>query len=371
MKYYIIAGEPSADLHGANLIKGIIKNDPNAEIRFWGGELMQIEAGDKGTLVKHYKENSIMGFVEVVKNIGKILGLMKFCKKDMLEFAPDVLILIDYPGFNLKMAGFAKKNGIKTAYYIAPKVWAWKKGRIKTIRKVVDDLYVIFPFEVKFFEEHGIKAIYKGNPIMDSIEESRANYTKIESERPIIALVAGSRVQEVKHILPVMADAMKLMPEYQGVVTAVEWLDKTLYEEILKDTDIQIIYNKTPDILLSAEAALVKSGTATLEAALLRVPEVVCYAGGRISVAIGRIVLKINWISLVNIILNRTAVTELIQQDLTAENCVKQLKLIMPDGANSEKLKIEYDDLQQLVGASGASERVAEDIITRLKNNNI
>lgn len=367
MKYYIIAGEPSADLHGANLIKGLIKSDPDAQIRFWGGELMQKEAGEKGTLVKHYKENSIMGLVEVVKNLGKILELMKFCKKDLLEFKPHVLILIDYPGFNLKMAGFAKKNGIKTAYYIAPKVWAWKKGRIKTMRKVVDQLYVIFPFEVPFFEQHGIKAIYKGNPIMDSIEESKKKHTEINSERPIIALVAGSRKQEVKHILPVMVEAMKLMPEYQGVVTAVDWLDKSVYEEMLIGTDVKIIYNQTPDVLLSAKAALVKSGTATLEAALLGVPEVVCYAADPIMVAIARIVLKIKWISLVNIILDKTVVTELIQQDLTAENCVKHLKLIMSEGANRDKLKLEYKELQNVVGDTGASERVADDIVTRLE----
>ena len=367
MKYYIIAGEPSADLHGANLIKGLLTSDPNAEIRFWGGDLMQAEAGSKGTLVKHYKENSIMGFVEVVKNLGKILGLMKFCKKDLLEFAPDVLILIDYPGFNLKMAGFAKANGIKTAYYIAPKVWAWKKGRIKTIRKVVDNLYVIFPFEVPFFEQHGIQAIYKGNPIMDSIEQSRANYTPTKSERPIIALVAGSRAQEVKHILPVMAQAMKGMTEYQGVVTAVDWLDRSVYEDILKGSDIKIVYNETPNVLMSAEAALVKSGTATLETALLGVPEVVCYAGGSISMAVAKMVVKIKWISLVNIILNRTAVTELIQQDLTAENCIKELKLIMNNGANCDKLKDDYQELKDMVGTSGASERVAEDIVIRLK----
>ncbi len=366
MKYYIIAGEPSADLHGANLIKGIIQSDPKAQIRFWGGELMQQQAGERGTLVKHYKENSIMGFLEVVKNLGKILNLIKFGKSDILQFKPDVLILIDYPGFNLKMAAFAKQNNIKTAYYIAPKVWAWKKGRIKTIRKVVDDLYVIFPFEVEFFEKYGIKAIYKGNPLMDSIEQSKEQFSQYESPKPIIALVAGSRVMEVKHILPVMARTMKLLPQYQGVVTAVDWLDKSLYENILKGTDIKIAYNQTTDVLMSAEAALVKSGTATLETALLGVPQVVCYAGGAVSVAIARKVLKIKWISLVNIILDRTAVTELIQQELTPQKCLSELQRIMPGGSGLPKLQQDYQELIETVGQSGASERVAQDIVAKL-----
>lgn len=364
MKYYIIAGEASGDLHGSNLIKGLLEADPKADIRFWGGDLMEQASGVKP--VKHYKESSIMGFVEVVKNLRRITRFMRECRSDIAKFAPDVLILIDYPGFNLRMAKFAKSIGIPTYYYIAPKVWAWKERRVKKIRKYVDKLFAIFPFEVEYFRRHGIEVYYAGNPIMDSIaarEKSTLDRFSAEnnlSGKPIIALVAGSRTHEIDFNLPYMVEVSRSFPDYQFVVTAVSWLDKKLYDKHLHGSTVGYVCDKTYQTLSVSSAALVTSGTATLETALLGVPEVVCFRGPWLTMWIAAQLVKLKWISLVNLVMDRTVVTELIQAKFTPENARRELAAVLDGGERSQQIKADYAELATIIGGEGASLRVAK-----------
>ena len=284
MRYYLIAGEPSGDLHGANLMKGLKAHDPEAKFRFWGGDKMA-GVGGSGNLAKHYKETSFFGIVEVIKNLRTIRRQMKECRQDVEAFAPDVLILVDYPGFNMKMARWAKEHGIRVFYYIAPKVWAWREWRVKAIRKYVDELFIIFPFERDYFPKHGIRPIFEGNPLVDAIEARRASLPSPDEfrrrhaldERPIVALLAGSRRSEIKANLPLMADLARKFPDRQFVVTGVSWLDRSIYEQYIADSGIRYVCDQTYETLAAAEAAVVTSGTATLETALLNVPEVVVY----------------------------------------------------------------------------------------------
>jgi lipid-A-disaccharide synthase len=373
MRYYIIAGEASGDLHGSNLMKGLLEYDPNAEFRFWGGDKMVDVAGEKA-LAMHYKKTSIMGFIEVLMNLRTIKGHMDFCKRDILEFKPDVIIHIDYPGFNLTMARFAKKHGIKTFYYIAPKVWAWKESRVKLLRRWVDKLFIIFPFEIEYFRKHGIEAFYAGNPLVDSIAQRRASIpfrsefftnNKLEN-KPTIALVAGSRASEIKYNLPTMVEAARLMPEYQFVVAGVSWLDKDIYNKYLANSNVKIITNQTYELLNHSHGALVTSGTATLETALLGIPQVVCYRFSAISSAIARLVVKIKWVSLVNLVMNRSVVTELLLHHFTAQNAVDELKAVIPSGERHEKLIQDYNELQQVIGSEGASYRFAKEMVNLL-----
>lgn len=374
MKYYIIAGEPSGDLHGSNLIKGIVAKDADAKIRFWGGDLMSATAGKHGELVRHYREESVMGFLEVLMKLRKIAKSMSFCKEDIASFAPDVLILIDYPGFNLRMAKFAKESGIKTIYYIAPKVWAWKEKRVYKIKKYVDRLYAIFPFEVDYFGKFGIDTFYGGNPLVDSIdgyksqpiEEFRAKNGL--DDRPIIAFVPGSRKHEIVCNLPTMVGLAKKMPQYLFVITGVNWLDRSLYDKYTNGVEnVKFVLDQTQQTLAHADAALVTSGTATLETALMDTPQVVCFRGPKVSVAIAKALVKIKWISLVNIVMQKTVVTELIQQDFTVDRAYDELTSILPGGSKCAQMKADYAQLQASIGDSGASERVAEDIIKYLK----
>ena len=284
MKYYLLAGEPSGDLHGANLIKGLLKADPGAEFRFWGGNLMAA-AGGRDNLRKHYRETSFFGIVQVLKNLGTIRRQMRECQADVAEFAPDVLILVDYPGFNMKMARWAKEHGIRTFYYIAPKVWAWREWRVKAIRRYVDRLFIIFPFERTYFPKHGIEPVFEGNPLADAIEARRASLPTPDEfrrrngldERPIIALLAGSRRGEIRANLPLMALLSKRFPEHQFVVAGVAWIDRALYEQHMAGSNIRYVCDQTYETLAAAEAAVVTSGTATLETALLGIPEAVVY----------------------------------------------------------------------------------------------
>ena len=284
MKYYLIAGEASGDLHGANLMKGLLKADPQARFRFWGGDKMAAVGGAEN-LAMHYKKASFMGFVEIAKNLRTILGQIAACKEDVAAYRPDVLILIDYAGFNLRMAKFAKENGIPTYYYIAPKAWAWKESRVEKIRKYVDRLFVIFPFETAWFRRHGIEAIYEGNPLMDAIAERRQNlqpYARFIEEnglddRPIVALLAGSRRSEIKFNLPFMVELSAEFSQYQFVVAGVSWLDREVYAPYLAGSDVRYVCDKTYELLAVSDAAVVTSGTATLETALLGVPEMMCY----------------------------------------------------------------------------------------------
>ena len=368
MKYYVIAGEASGDLHGSNLLKEIKKKDTTSEIRFWGGDLMAEVVGKKP--VKHYRDLAFMGFFEVAMNLRTILGNIKFCKKDIENFRPDILILIDYPGFNLRIAEYAKSLGIKVVYYISPQLWAWKESRVETIKKYVDEMLVILPFEKDFYKKHQVDAHFVGHPLLDAILDLQPiDIQKFKSEnylneKEIIALLPGSRKQEVEKKLEVMLSVRPYFPEYQFVIAGAPSLPKKFYEKYV-DENVHFVSNKTYDLLRFSKAALVTSGTATLETALLNVPEVVCYKSSRISYEIGkRLVKNIKYISLVNLIMNREVVKELIQNDFNTENLVSELKLILKE--NRQKILNDYEQLRKKLGGKGASENAA-DIIINIK----
>ncbi len=377
MKYYLLAGEPSGDLHGANLIRGLLKADPGAEFRFWGGDLMAA-AGGRGNLRKHYRETSFFGIVQVVKNLGTIRRQMRECQADVAAFAPDVLILVDYPGFNMKMARWAREHGIRTFYYIAPKVWAWREWRVKAIRKYVDRLFIIFPFERTYFPKHGIEPVFEGNPLADAIEARRAALPAPDEfrrrngldERPIIALLAGSRRGEIRANLPLMALLSKRFPEHQFVVAGVAWIDRALYEQYMAGSDIRYVCDQTYETLAAAEAAVVTSGTATLETALLGIPEAVVYRTVWWQVWLRPYVLKVPWVSLVNLNLGRECVAELIQSDLSVERAEQELRAIVAGGAKRGKMLADFDELRTVIGGPGASERFAARMVEELKKEN-
>ena len=481
MKYYIIAGEASGDLHGSNLVKGLLEKDPSAQIRAWGGELMR-QAGAE--VVKDYRENSIMGFVEVVANIGKILGNMKECCKDILAFNPDVVILIDYPGFNMKIAKFAKKHGLKVFYYIAPKVWAWKERRVHKIKRYVDKLFIIFPFEVEYFRKWGIETVYRGNPLLDSVcnfshaGESRAAFeartspkrqiicttaaasteatasaaapaaagataaagasatgataatspttasspttepattaaepttaaaepTTAATAMPIIAALAGSRKMETSFLLPRIVRTALAMPQYRFIIAAApsmepEYLKKIIQKELaaagapagtsqagsnkkqscISNTqagscntqagscNIEIVYGETYAVLQQSVAAIISSGTASLEAALLKTPQVVCYGGNPISFYIAKAVVKLKYISLANLILDKLIFKEILQNDCTPANISAELEALINQKTYRDAMLADYDKVHQLLGGGGASGRIAEAMIEELK----
>lgn len=374
MKYYIIAGEASGDLHGSNLMKGILKADPKAEFRFWGGDRMA-EVGGAANLVKHYKQTSFFGVTEVLKNLRTIFGQLKECKDDLVAYGPDVLICVDYPGFNFKVARFAHQQGIRTFYYISPKVWAWKERRVERIRKYVDKLFIIFPFEIDYFKQKGIEALYEGNPIMDSIAQTLAQVPSREefckqnglSDEPIVALLAGSRASEVKRNLAFMTALSERFPEHQFVVAGVSWLDRGLYDKFLAGSRVKFVTDQTYGLLRYAEGAVVCSGTATLETALIGTPEVVCYRMDEFSYRVARAFVKIGFISLVNIIMKREVVRELIQHDMTVENAATELKAIMKGGEKHDRMMTDYAELQAVVGGEGASDRFAARMVAILK----
>lgn len=375
MKYYVIAGEASGDLHGSNLMKGILKADPEAQFRFWGGDRMA-EVGGVENLVKHYKKTSFFGVTEVLRNLPTIFSQLDECKRDLIAFAPDVLICVDYPGFNFKVAKFAHGKGIRTFYYISPKVWAWKERRVERIRRYVDRLFIIFPFEIEYFRQKGIEAVYEGNPIMDSIAQTLAMVpAKSEfcaacglDDRPIVALLAGSRTSEVKRNLAFMTALSKEFPEHQFVVAGVSWLDRGLYEKYLAGSDVKLVTDQTYGLLRYADGAVVCSGTATLETALIGTPEVVCYRMDEFSYRVARAFVKIGFISLVNIIMKREVVRELIQHDMTVANAAAELKAIMKGGAKHDQMMADYGELQAVVGGEGASDRFAARMVEILKS---
>ncbi len=375
MKYFIIAGEQSGDLHGSNLVRELIRFDMEADIRCWGGDLMQSEGAE---LLVHYRQTAFMGFVEVVKNLGSIGRLFTLCKKQINSFRPDVVILIDYPGFNLRIAEFARKSGFRVFYYISPKLWAWNEGRVRKVKEYVDRMYIIFPFEVEFYLRHGVEAVYRGNPLLDETEKRlRALPPEDEVRRslgldnkPVIAMLAGSRRSEVKQILPEMLKAVLHFPGYQFVLAGVKNLPDKLYTGILKDYPVRLITDRTYEILHVSKAALVKSGTATLEAALLGVPEVVCYKGDFISMVIAWAVIKVRFISLVNLIAGYEAVKELVQYSLNEKNLVKELEAVLPGGSKRGKVLRDYALVKEKLGPEGASERVASDMVEALRQPN-
>lgn len=372
MKYYIIAGEASGDLHGSNLMKGLLQADPEAEIRFWGGELM---AAQGGTLVKHYKETAFIGFLEVLTHLKSVLGNFSRCQKDLLDFAPDVLILIDYPGFNLRMAKFAKEKGIKVFYYIAPKVWAWKESRVHKLRAYVDKLFIIFPFEVEYFERWQVPAFYAGNPLIDSIghflqtRDSISDFAAANGldERPIISVLAGSRVGEVSYILPKLSFLVQAYPQFQFVVAGAPSLDWEDYQKYMVP-GLKWVKNKTLELMSHSQAAIVASGTATLEAALMDVPQVVCYGGSEISYQIAKRLIKgVRFISLVNLILDKECVKELIQHDMNPQRIKAEFEALLPNGVKRDPMLAEYRQLREILGGPGASVRVATEMVRLLK----
>ncbi|MDX5422868.1 MAG: lipid-A-disaccharide synthase [Hymenobacteraceae bacterium] len=362
MKYYIIAGERSGDLHASNLIKQLKKKDPAAQIRGWGGDMMQ-DAGME--LVRHYQEMAFMGFAEVFKSLRKILGFLKECKEDIRQYQPDVVILVDYAGFNMRIARFAKGQGIKVFYYISPKIWAWNQGRVHNIKKVVDRMFVIMPFEQDFYARFDYKVDYVGNPVNDSVTDHvpctdfRAK-NRLYNNKPIIAILPGSRRQEIENMLHVMLSVLPSFRDYQFVVAGVSNFSKEYYEQYNKDPNIKIIYDQTYDLLAHAKAALVTSGTATLETALFNVPQVVCYKTSAISYAIGKMVIKVPYISLVNLIADRPVVTELIQEDFTPKKIVAELKQVLFDKYFLKKQQEGYDLVRKKIGDFRTAERAAE-----------
>jgi lipid-A-disaccharide synthase len=365
MKYYVIAGEASGDLHGANMVKALLKKNPNAIIRAWGGDRMKAEGA---TLVKHYRDLAFMGFWEVAKNLRTILNNIQFCKEDIAAFQPDALILIDYPGFNLRMAQWAKTNRIPVHYYISPQVWAWKENRVKLMARVIDYLYVILPFEKPFFEEkHQIPVDFVGHPLLDEVshfdagsETTFRNENKLPNKIPIVALLPGSRTQEVKKILDVMVATAKQFPDYCFVVAAAPHLNDSLFEAL----PVYVVRNNTYKLLAHATAALVTSGTATLETALFEVPQIVCYKTSALSYAIGKQVVKLPYISLVNLILDQHAVPERIQSNCTSKQLTVDLSEIL-SGATREAQLAAYKTLKEKLGGSGASTTVAKLILER------
>ncbi len=383
MKYYIIAGEASGDLHGSNLMKGIYAEDPQADIRFWGGDLM-LGVNDGKGLVKHYKDGAVMGFVEVLAKAGKLLGNVKFCKKDILAWNPDVVILIDYPGFNFKIAEFAHKAGFKVFYYIAPKVWASREGRIKKLRKYVDRLFIVFPFEKPYFDAKGISYIYKGNPLVDAVDgsiamnETRADFlsrTGLE-DSPIIAMLAGSRKGEISTMMPVLtefASKMHKLPEYtdyQFIVAGAPSRSMKDYEPWLTDANrdyIKVIFGETQSIIRQSEAAVVNSGTASLETVLLNTPQVVGYRMNPVTYWIARKIVKIKYISLGNLVVDKLAFKEFIQPDCNPDALVTEIRDLIENSERREKMLTDYTEIRNLLGGSGASRAVAKAMIEELR----
>ncbi len=364
MKYYIIAGEASGDLHGSNLIKELRKLDNNASIRCWGGDMMETAGA---VLVKHYRDLAFMGFTEVIKNLPTILKNISFCKKDILGFQPDVLILVDYPGFNLRIAKWAREQGFKIVYYISPQVWAWKENRVNTIRQCVDKMLVILPFEKEFHQKWNYEVEYVGHPLVEVVDEFNANHSVSEianNGKNIIALLPGSRKQEILKKLPIMLEVSTHFPQYQFIVAKAPGLDEHFYNELLSPyKNVSAVLNKTYSLLSVSKAALVTSGTATLETALFAVPEIICYKGNAVSYQIAKRLIKIKFIGLVNLIMNKEVVKELIQDDLTVDNIKIELKKLLDDPAKKEQLRKDYEDLKNILSQGGhASANAARSI---------
>lgn len=371
MKYYIIAGEASGDLHGSNLMRHLFAYDKNAEIRFWGGDLMQSTGG---TLVKHFKDLAFMGFLEVILNLRTILKNISFCKKDIANFSPDVLIFIDYPGFNLRIARWAKQQNIPTHFYISPQIWAWKENRIRAIKRDVDQMYVILPFEKEFYEKkHSYPVHFVGHPLIDAIVgrapktfEKFCEEHHLDKEKKIIALLPGSRKQEIRKMLEVMLAIAPDFQKYQFVIAGAPSLDHEFYKPFISKANVHFVSNKTYDLLSVAYAAMVTSGTATLETALFKVPEVVCYKGNWVSYQIAKRIISLDYISLVNLIMDAPVVKELIQGEFTRKKLKKELKVLL-DSDHRTNLLSQYDQLEEKLGGGGASEKTARLIIETIK----
>ena len=361
MKYYIIAGEASGDLHGSRLVSALKKRDAAANIRGWGGDLME-EAGAQ--IVKHIRELAFMGFLEVAKNLGTILGNIKWCKQDIESFKPDVLVLVDYPGFNLRIAKWAKAQGIKVLYYIAPQVWAWKENRVHDMKKSIDKMLVILPFEQSYFaDKWQWDVTYAGHPLVEVIRDFKPKIASLSS-KPVIALLPGSRKQEISLKLPVMLEAAAHFKDYQAVVAKAPAIEDAFYQDMLQGYPGAVaVKNLTYELLSQAKAALVTSGTATLETALFRVPQVVCYKGNPISYQIAKRLIKIKYISLVNLIMDKEVVKELIQREMNAENLRQELQKILPGTSYREEMMKQYDALWNKLSANDHASELAADAV--------
>ncbi len=366
--YYIIAGEASGDLHAGNLMRAMLEEDAECSFRFWGGDEMS-KVG--GVCVKHIRDLAFMGFAEVLMNLRTILGNLRFCKNDILLHKPDALILVDYPGFNLRIAEWAHEQGIKVIYYISPQVWAWKQNRVRTIKRVVDEMYVILPFEKEFYKKFDFDVTYVGHPLLDAIQRYRSASTGnsfIErnnlSEKPIIAVLPGSRKQEVRKKLPIMLEAVSQLEQYQVVVAGAPSLDASFYAPFLQGySNVHIVHSQTYDLLSNSEAAIVTSGTATLETALFEVPEVVCYIGSPLSYLIARQLIKIKYISLVNLIMDREVVRELIQKECNPKAIREELNKLTEGGTKRGQMLDDYRKLKEILGGGGASKKIAQSLL--------
>ncbi len=387
MRYYIIAGEASGDLHGSNLMKGIYAEDPQAKIRFWGGDLMhevfsRCQEDNAGGLVKHYKEGAIIGFVEVLVKARQLLGNVSFCKKDIEQWQPDVVILIDYPGFNFKIAEFAHKKGFKVFYYIAPKVWASREGRIKKLKAYVDKLFIVFPFEMPYFDSKGISYIYKGNPLVDAVDGSMAMLETRQDfllrnnleDKPVIAMLAGSRKGEISTMMPVLkefAHKMHKLPQYSDYQFLIAGAPARSMEDYAKfldsgDSFIKVLFGQTQAIIRHAEAAVVNSGTASLETVLFNTPQVVGYIGNPLTFMIAKRIVKIKYISLGNLIIDRLAFKEFIQDDCNADALVAEVRELLENQAYRQKMLDDYAQIRSALGGSGASSAVAKAMLEEL-----
>ena len=369
MKYFIIAGEKSGDLHASNLMKEIKVKDPEAEFRFVGGDLMQTQGGE---MICHYSEMAYMGFIEVLSGLSKILSVMKECKKKISTFKPDVVICVDFASFNMRIAKWAKTNGFRVDYYISPKVWAWKEKRAYEIKKYIDHLYCILPFEEQFYKKYDFKIDYVGNPLLDSIEAftPKGDFHKRHrlSDKPVIAILPGSRRQEIESILYVMMSVVNVFPDFQFVIAAVDHFPKEYYEQFIRHDDIHVVYNETYDLLTESKFAIVCSGTATLETALFDVPQIVCYKTSFISASIVRMLIKVKYVSLVNLIANKEVVKELIQENFTSHDLLDEINKMTTNDEYVENIKRGYKEVRTLLGEVGASKRTAEHILSYSKN---
>jgi lipid-A-disaccharide synthase len=373
MKYYFIAGEASGDLHGSNCMREIKKLDNSAQFAFTGGDLMEKESGEKAGI--HIKQMAFMGFVDVLKNIFTIRKNFKIVKEEILKFKPDLLVLVDYPGFNLRMAKWATIRGIKVDYYVSPTVWAWKEGRVEIIKKYTNKLFVILPFEEAFYLKHNHKVYFTGHPLIDAIEQQKPNFRTKEqfirdnglSGRPIIAVLPGSRVQEIERMLGIMLEVMNEFKDYEFVVAGASNLPKTHYT-LLEKHGVKVVFNQTYELMTYARAGIIKSGTSTLESGLLKLPQVVCYKGGSLSFAIGKRLVNVKYISLVNLIMDKPIVKELIQNDLTPKNISDELKRLLNEEAYRNTMISEYNALIKHLGGPGASSRIAEYLVADARN---
>lgn len=373
MKYFIIAGEQSGDLHGSNLVKELLAEDKNAEILCWGGDLMEA-AGAK--LLMHYKATAFMGVTAVLKNLSRISRNLSLCKQQIADSKPDLIILIDYPGFNLRIAEFAKKSGFKVFYYISPKFWAWNEQRVRKIKMYIDKMYIIFPFEVEFYSKHNISVEYRGNPLVDETQKRILSLPGKEEiikslelgNKPVIGLLAGSRKHEVEANLPQMIKVIRYLPEFQFVLAGVKNLPDELYLKIIGNEPVILIKEKTYEILHVADAALVASGTATLETALFDTPQVVSYRDDSLTMILAWLFVKVKYISLVNLIMNEEVVKEVLGYLVNKKNLLRELKAVLPGGSKREKMLSDYKILKEKLGPAGASKRIAVDMVKLLRS---